>query len=50
MKTKKSPFISEKEKDKINAARSYTERFELLMRLIRINRILKSAKIIPGSK
>ena len=28
--------------------RSYTERFEFLMRLIRIDKMLRSAKIIPA--
>lgn len=30
--------------------RTYTERFELLMKLIRINIMLKNAKIISGEK
>lgn len=28
--------------------RNYTERFEFLMRLIRINKMLRMAKIIPA--
>jgi len=30
--------------------RTYTERFDLLIRLIRINKMLRSATIIPAKK
>ncbi|MCX6312239.1 MAG: hypothetical protein NT084_11475 [Bacteroidetes bacterium] len=40
------PFISEEEKRKIAMNRTYTERFDLLMRLIRIDKMLRQAKIV----
>ncbi len=43
------PFISEEEKRKIALNRSPTERFDLLMRLIRIDKMLRSAKIVHQS-
>lgn len=46
MEAPKKIFISEEEKYRIMANRTYTERFEMLMKLIRIDRMLKSAKII----
>jgi hypothetical protein len=39
-------FFTEEDKVKIALNRSYTERFQLLMKLIRINKMLKNAKII----
>jgi hypothetical protein len=42
----KSILISEEEKFKVRLNRSYTERFRMLMKLIKINRKLKDAKII----
>ncbi|HET6989818.1 MAG TPA: hypothetical protein VFJ43_00775 [Bacteroidia bacterium] len=46
MSEEKYPFISEEEKRKIARNRTPTERFDLLMRLIRIDRMLKQAKIV----
>jgi hypothetical protein len=46
----KKGFITEEEKIKIAANRTYTERFEMLMKLIRISRMLKSAQIINPAK
>lgn len=37
-----------KKKIKKAGERTYTERFEFLMRLIRISKMLRSAKIIPA--
>ena len=34
---------------KPNKKPTYTERFEFLMKLIRINRMLRKAKIIPAN-
>ena len=42
--------ISEREKLKIALSRNYEERFELLMKLIRIDSMLKNAKIIYPNK
>lgn len=50
MEAPKKTFISEEEKYRIRANRTYTERFEMLMKLIRIDRMLKSAKIIEPEK
>ena len=40
--------INQKESDKLKKvlARTYTQRFELLMKLVRIDKMLKGAKII----
>ncbi len=46
MEKKKVLQYSEQEKLKIALSRSYEERFFMLMKLIRIGRMLKSAKII----
>lgn len=40
----------EKEKRKKQSEFNYTERFDFLMRLIRISKMLKSAKIITAEK
>jgi hypothetical protein len=45
----KKVIVTKKEKLQIAADRSYTERFEMLMKLIRIGRMLKSAKIIESN-
>jgi hypothetical protein len=47
---KKSPFLNEEEKLKKRLAMTYTERFHLLIQLIRINQLLKSAVIIHSDK
>ena len=49
MNTEKFPFISEEDKKEKILARSHTERFEFLMRLIRISKMLKNAKIVHHS-
>lgn len=46
MEKKKVIQLSEQEKLKIALSRSYEERFFMLMKLIRIDRMLKQAKII----
>jgi hypothetical protein len=50
MSDNRIPFLSEEEK--LNKARNRTpeERFDLLMRLIRIDKMLKQAKIIHPTK
>ena len=45
MQPEKSPFLSPEERWQIAMSRSYTERFDLLMKLIRITRMLKNARI-----
>ena len=50
MANNKRIFISEEEKLKKKLNRSYSERFHLLMKLIRINKMLKRAIIIPAPK
>jgi hypothetical protein len=42
--------LEQKPKNKKQSEFNYTERFYFLMRLIRISKILKTAKIIPGEK
>ena len=46
METQKNISFTEEEKLQKRMAMTYTERFHLLMRLIRINRMLKNATII----
>ena len=46
MNEQKKIFFTEEEKLQKRLAMSYTERFHLLMRLIRINKMLKNATII----
>jgi hypothetical protein len=46
METHKNISFTEEEKLQKKADMTYTERFHLLMRLIRINRMLKNATII----
>ncbi len=50
MKTKKTHFVNEEEVLQKRMNLSYTERFQLLMKLIRINKMMKSAKIIHIKK
>jgi hypothetical protein len=50
MEPAKKVIVTEEEKEQIVLNRTYTERFEMLMKLIRIGRMLKSAKIIEGGK
>lgn len=51
MSAKKIIPVSEEEKLRIHLLRSYTERFYILMRLIKLNRKLAKAKIIyPETK
>ena len=50
MEKKEVLLLSEKEKLKIALSRSYEERFYILMKLIRINSMLKNAKIIYPDK
>ena len=50
MKSENKGFITESEKFQIALNRTYTERFEMLMKLIRIGRMLKTAKIIEPEK
>lgn len=45
MKSDKVHFINEEEALKNRMNLTYTERFKLLMKLIRINKMMKSAKI-----
>lgn len=49
MKSHKKIFHTEEEKLQSRLAMSHTERFHLLMRLIRISKMLKNATIIPSS-
>jgi hypothetical protein len=46
----KKIFLSEEEKLQLRLSRSYTERFLLLMKLIKLDRKLKKAKIIEVKK
>jgi len=46
MSASKVPFISEREKKAKLKSRTHTQRFEFLMRLIRISQMLKNAKIV----
>jgi hypothetical protein len=46
MSQNKKIFITEEEKAVLAMKRSYTERFRLLMKLIRVSNMLKNAKII----
>ncbi len=46
MSPHKKIFLTEEEKTALAMKRSYTERFRLLMKLIRVNNMLKNAKII----
>jgi hypothetical protein len=48
MSPDKGKLITEEEKLKIRLARSHTERFRVLMRLIKLSRKLKQAKIIEA--
>ena len=50
MKKAKTPFISEEEKLQKILKSSYTERFYMLMKLIRINKMLSNATIIHVDK
>jgi len=50
MKPAKKVIVNEQEREQIILNRTYTERFEMLMKLIRIARMLKSAKIIEAEK
>jgi hypothetical protein len=50
MKAHKIAFISPEERLKQIKERSYTERFEILMRLIRISRMVANAKLSPENK
>lgn len=50
MNQDRAPFISEEEKRKIVLNRTPTERFDLLMRLIRIDKMLRQAKITHQTK
>lgn len=45
MATGNAPFISEEEKLRIHLNTTYTERFRMLMRLIRLSQKLQKAKI-----
>jgi len=45
---KTSPFSYEQQRLQVNLSKNYSQRFDLLMRLIRINRMLKNAKILPN--
>ncbi len=49
MSANKKIFYTEDEKKSIAMQRSYTERFRLLMKLIRISNMLKNAKIIDSN-
>ena len=45
MNTERKKFITEEEKLALNLQRSYTERFYMLMRLIKISRKINAARI-----
>jgi hypothetical protein len=45
MEKKKARFLSEEDKRKIALSRTHQERFDLLMRLIRISKMLGQAEI-----
>ena len=47
-KTYNSPKEQEEERAKIAAGTSYTERFHILMRLIRVSAMINNAKIISS--
>lgn len=46
MDKEKPVFISEEEKLKLHLERSHTERFRMLMRLIKLTKKMEKAKII----
>lgn len=48
MAAEKNLFVSDEQKLKIHLERNYTERFRMLMKLIRLNRKLKEVKIIEA--
>ena len=50
MSTQKKIFLNEDDKIKKALSMSYSERFHLLMKLIRINKMLKKATIIHHDK
>jgi hypothetical protein len=49
MNPNKPVFISEDEKFRLRMQRNHTERFYILMRLIKISKKLSSAKIIKAN-
>ncbi len=50
MENKKPHFVTEEEALKKRLSLSHTERFQLLMKLIRINKMMQSAKITQVKK
>ena len=42
-----SPFLNEEQKMQLRQNRTYTERFDMLMKLIRISHMLQGAKLSP---
>ena len=48
MSPKRPILVNQEERELIIANRTYTERFKLLMKLIRIGKMLESATIIEG--
>jgi hypothetical protein len=50
METKKPHFVTEEEAFKKRLSLSHTERFQLLMKLIRINKMMQTAKITHVKK
>ncbi len=50
MASEKTPFLSEEEKRTKILQSSYTERFYMLMKLIRVNKMLSNAIIIQSNK
>ncbi len=48
MNPDKKVFITEEESKEIAMNRTYTERFRMLMKLIRIDRMLRNAKIVEA--